>query len=136
MMTGFLASQGFKVSQKRVGRSLKRVDPLHHVWRQNTTRRLLNPVPYRAAYFGEKLHIDQNEKIIMYGVTHVCAVDGFSGKIVGFISMPVKSNSVIYDKLYRYVHCMEALLVLSVPSFSFGMQGYCSYIWIVGSSAC
>ena len=53
---------GFKVSQKRVGRSLKRVDPLHHVWRKNTTRRLLNPV-----------------------------------------------NSVTYDKLYRYVHCMEAL---------------------------
>ena len=44
------------------------------------------------------LIIDQNEKLIAFGVTHVCAVDGFSGKIVGFISMPVKSN---YDKLYR-----------------------------------
>lgn len=37
----------------------------------------------------------------MYGVTHVCAVDGFSGKIVGFVSMAVKSNEVIYEKLYR-----------------------------------
>ena len=41
----------------------------------------------------------------MFGVTHVCAVYGFSGKIVGFISMPVKSNTVIYEKLYRYAMC-------------------------------
>lgn len=41
-------------------------------------------------------------KLIAFGVTHVCAIDGFSGKIVGFISMPVKSNTIIYDKLYRY----------------------------------
>ena len=100
-MTGFLANQGFRVSQQRVGLSLKRVHPIHHSRRQNTAYRAINPVPYSAAYFGEKLHIDQNEKLIMYGVTHVCAVDGFSGKIVGFVSMPVKSNTVIYDKLYR-----------------------------------
>lgn len=42
------------------------------------------------------------QKLIAFGVTHVCAIDGFSGKIVGFISMPVKSNTIIYDKLYRY----------------------------------
>jgi len=35
-----------------------------------------NPVPYHADYFGHKLHIDQNEKLVMYGVTHVTAVDG------------------------------------------------------------
>ena len=88
-MTGFLASQGFKVSQQRVGYSLKRVSPFHHSRRQNTIHRLINPIPYTASYFGEKLHVDQNEKLIMYGVTHVCAIDGYSGKIVGFISMPV-----------------------------------------------
>ena len=82
MMTGFLASKGFKVSQQRVGVSLRRVNPFHHSRRQNTS---FNPIPYTAAYFGEKLHSDQNEKLIMYGVTHVCAVDGFSDKIVGFI---------------------------------------------------
>ena len=102
MMTGFLASQGFKVSQNCVGLALKRVDSYHHYRRQNTVMRLVNPIPYTAAYFGEKLHIDQNEKLIMYGATHVCAVDGFSGKIVGFVSMAVKSNKVIYEKLYRY----------------------------------
>jgi hypothetical protein len=62
---------------------------------------LINPVPYNATYFGEKLHVDQNEKLINFGVTHVCAVDGFSSKIVGFISMPVKNNIIIYKDLYR-----------------------------------
>ena len=102
MMTGFLASQGFKVSQNRVGLALKRVFPYHHSLRQNTVHRQINPIPYVAAYFGEKLHIDQNEKLVLYGVTHVCAVDGFSGKIVGFVSMAVKNNQIIYEKLYRY----------------------------------
>ena len=48
----------------------------------------VNPVVYRANYFGEKLHFDQNEKLVMYGVTHVLAVDGYSRKIVGFVTMP------------------------------------------------
>ena len=32
----------------------------------------------------------------MFGVTHACAIDGYSGKIVGFITMPVKNNIEIY----------------------------------------
>lgn len=48
----------------------------------------VNPVVYRANYFREKLHFDQNEKLVMYGVTHVLAVDGYSRKIVGFVTMP------------------------------------------------
>ncbi len=101
MMTVFLASQGFKVGQNRVGLALKRVFPRHHAGRQNTIHRLINPIPYTASYFGQKLHIDQNEKLVLYGVTHVCAVDGYSGRIVGFVSMAVKSNEIIYEKLYR-----------------------------------
>ncbi len=62
--------------------------------------RQVNPIPYTATYFGEKLHIDQNEKLIMYGVT-LCAIDGFSGKTVGFVSVAVKNNSIIYEKLYK-----------------------------------
>ena len=56
---------------------------------------------YAALYFGHKLHIDQNEKLKMYGVTHVVARDGFSGKIVSFVTMPIKSNTVIYEAIYR-----------------------------------
>ena len=66
----------------------------------NTLDRV-NPVQYAALYFGHKLHIDQNEKLKMYGVTHVVARDGFSGKIVSFVTMPVKGNIVIYEAIYR-----------------------------------
>lgn len=100
-MTGFLSSEGFRISQQRVGRSLERVNPVHHSHRRKCTHRSINPIPYNAQYFGEKLHVDQNEKLINYGVTHVCAIDGFSSKIVGFVSMPVKSNTIIYSELYR-----------------------------------
>ena len=69
----------------------------------NSTARQLNPVPYSAEYFGHKVHIDQNEKLVMYGVTHVCARDGYSGKVVAFITMPIKNNIEIYEHLFRYL---------------------------------
>ena len=75
-MTGLLASQGLRVSQQRVGESLRRMNPTYHHARRTATAKKMNPVPYRADYFGHKLHIDQNEKLVMYGVTHICAVDG------------------------------------------------------------
>lgn len=89
------------VSQQRVGQSLSRVNPNYHTARRTCTARRLNPVPYKADYFGHKLHVDQNEKCVMYGVTHICSVDDFSGKIVGFITMPVKNNVEIYTHLFR-----------------------------------
>ena len=100
-MTGLLRSRGISVSEARVGTSLRRVDPTHHLHRSRVTRRHLNPVPYHADYFGHKLHIDQNEKLVMFGVTHICAFDGFSGKIVSFITTPVKNCLEIYRHLYR-----------------------------------
>jgi hypothetical protein len=96
MMTGFLASQGFQVDQNRVGLALKRVSCFKTEYSSSADQ------PY-SSYFGEKLHIDQNENLVLYGVTHVCAVDGFSGKIVGFVSMAVKNNQIIYEKLYRWL---------------------------------
>lgn len=100
MMTGLLASEGVRACQLRVGQSLQRVNPGHHQRRLTRTYRLTNPVSYRSEYFGEKLHIDQNEKLVMFGVTHVCAVDGHSGRIVGFVTMPIKNNITIYSSLY------------------------------------
>ena len=101
MMTGYLSSQGFRCGERRIGTSLARVAPTFHFQRVSTTHRQTNPIPYTALYFGEKVHIDQNEKLVMFGVTHVCAVDGYSAKIVGFVSMPRKNNSLIYEHLYR-----------------------------------
>ena len=101
MMTGLLSSQGINISQQRVGESLSRVSPAYQDARRTSTARQTNPAPYYADYVGHKIHIDQNEKLVMYGVTHVAAVDGFSGMIVGFITMPVKNNVEIYSNLYR-----------------------------------
>ena len=56
---------------------------------------------YYAEYFGYKLHIDQNEKLIRFWVTHVAASDDYSGKLLGIISMPVKNYFTIYDELSR-----------------------------------
>ena len=94
-MVGVLASQGFHASAQRVGQSLSRVNHVYHERRQSRTERLTNPIPYSAKYFGHKVHIDQNEKLILFGVTHVCAVDGYSGMIVGFATFPVKNNIII-----------------------------------------
>ena len=45
--------------------------------------------------------MDQNEKLVMFGVTHICAIDGYSGRIVAFITMPVKNDVEIYEEIYR-----------------------------------
>ena len=47
----------------------------HPLWKEVT-------LLYTQEYFGHKMHIDQNEKLIHFGVTYVMARDGFSGKIV------------------------------------------------------
>ena len=114
-MTGLLSSKGMKISEQRVGEALKEVHPKYHQQRQRGTVQNLTPIPYKADYFGHKLHIDQNEKLGMYGVTHICAIDGFSRKIVGFITMPIKNNLEIYEHLYRYggENVMCELLTLS-----------------------
>ena len=47
------------------------------------------------------MHLDQNEKCVMFGVTHVVAIDGCSRKIVGFVTIPKKNPILIYDMLFR-----------------------------------
>lgn len=39
----------------------------------------------------------------MFGVTHVIAVDGYSYRVVGHATMPVKNNLTIYEEVYRLV---------------------------------
>ena len=99
-MTGLLASNGIRVSERRVGESLRRVHPTYQQARRLVAACQLNPVPYHADYFGHKIHIDQNEKLVMFGVAHICGIDGYSGKIVGFVSMPIKNCVEIYSKFF------------------------------------
>ena len=103
-MKGFLASKGIRVGQRQIAAVMPYCNPTYHRRRQANTAKLLNPIPYYASYFGNKLHVDQNEKMVMYGVTHICAVDGFSGKIVAFASMPLKNTVEIYKHIFRYVY--------------------------------
>ena len=100
-MVGVLASQGIRAGSQRVGQSLARVNPVSHERRRTRTERQTNPIPYSSKYFGNKVHIDQNEKLVLFGVTHVCAVDGYSGMIVGLATFPVKNNALVYEHLYK-----------------------------------
>ncbi|CAB1449821.1 unnamed protein product [Pleuronectes platessa] len=54
-----------------------------------------------SEYGGHKLHLDQNEKLMMFGVTRVLAVDGYSSKTIANATMPVKNNLVIFEEVYR-----------------------------------
>lgn len=101
MITGLLSSCGIHVNQQRVRESLCVVRPDYHNGRQTETAHQTNPIPYHADYVGHKLHVDKNEKLVMYGVTHVAAVDGYSEMILGFVSMLIKNNVEIYENLYR-----------------------------------
>ena len=98
---GLLRAEGIRVSQRRLGMSLRRMFPLAHSQRMQTLGRLINPIPYRADYFGEKIHFYQNEKLVMYGAVHVVAVDGYSRKIVGFCTMPRKNPITIFGTIFR-----------------------------------
>lgn len=78
-----------------------RVAPIYSQQRRSYTYRQFNPMPYYAEYHGHKLHLDQNEKLVNFGITHVAACDGYSGKLLGLVTMPVKNSLLIYDELFR-----------------------------------
>ena len=90
-LTGLLRSEGMVVGEQRVRESTRRVTPAYMEHRRQHSYRQLNPTPYYAEYYGHKLHMDQNEKLVRYGVTHVVASDGYSGKLMGVVTMPVKN---------------------------------------------
>ena len=80
---------------------LGEISPKAQRMRQNVAGHSLTPKICNAEYFGHKIHYDQNKKLGMFGVVHVCARDGFSGKLVGHATMARKNNLVIYEEMYR-----------------------------------
>ena len=90
------------IAEKRVGVALSMVSPRYTAQRRTSTTRAVNPIPYRADYFGHKLHIDHNERLVIYGVTHVVAIDGHSRFVVAGTTMPVKNNLTIYREISKY----------------------------------
>lgn len=97
-MKGLLDSKGVFITEKRIADSLQRIDPQAYERRRQNTIDRTNPVPYTASGFGHKL---QNEKLVMFGVTHMLAVVGYSGMIVAHTIMPIKNNLMIYENIYR-----------------------------------
>ncbi|XP_065919061.1 uncharacterized protein [Dysidea avara] len=105
-LTRVLASEGLKAGEKRVGESLKIVSPLYSQACRHSVARMTNPGTYQADYFGQKLHIDQNEKNVMFRAMHICAVEGFSRKIVAFTTMPIKTTTLFTREcIYRQIIC-------------------------------
>ena len=102
LLKGYIeATKGMRVSERKLKQVLPAIAPVGHYARQTSSLERSNPAIYSARYFGHKVHLDQNEKLIHFGVTYVMARDGFSGKIVGGAVMPCKNNLVIYDEVYR-----------------------------------
>ncbi|KAK2868874.1 hypothetical protein Q7C36_000745 [Tachysurus vachellii] len=100
MIKGYLAMKGVHAAETRIGTVLRTMNQSYHEARRQGARNL-NPIPYQAGYMGHKIHMDQNEKLAMFGVTHVLAIDGFSKKVVAHSTMPIKNNLAIYEDVFR-----------------------------------
>ena len=67
MMTGYVRQKhNIAIAENRVGVALSMVSPQYTPQRRRSVTRAVNPIPYRADYLRHKLHIDQNEKLLMY----------------------------------------------------------------------
>ena len=56
--------------------------------------------PYRADYFGHKLHLDQNEKLVMYA-----AINGHSRFLVSATTIPIKCVKWKFMKIFTGKKC-------------------------------
>ena len=63
MMAGYIQSKGQVLSRSQIRESLQEINPTDHERRRADTVHVRNPIPYNAAYYGHKLHCDQNEKL-------------------------------------------------------------------------
>ena len=72
MLKGYLTGvKGVQVSERRLRLLMPANAPQAHHSRQQNSQEQTNPAMYTARYYGHKLHLDQNEKLIHYCVTYV-----------------------------------------------------------------
>ena len=70
MMKGYLKGvKGINVSERKLRTIMPSLAPVNHSLRQSNSLERRNPAIYSARYFGHKIHLDQNEKLVHYGVT-------------------------------------------------------------------
>ena len=100
IMMGRLRRMGVSKSERKVGNALKKICPSTQAELCIQSGRLFNPKVYKEDYFGHKLHVDQNGKLVIYGVIHVVARDGYSRMITGYTTMIIKRNLAIFKKCF------------------------------------
>jgi hypothetical protein len=59
-------------------------------------------VPHNSQYFGHKLHVDLNEKLVDFNFLLVGAIDGFSGKLLSYFTIHRK-NCINVCQMYREI---------------------------------
>ena len=72
--------------------ALQMATPQYHQRRQTNTARLTNPIPYKANYFGQKLHIDQNQKLVITGLLMLLQSMVIHDFFLCGVTMTVKNN--------------------------------------------
>ena len=97
MLTGTLRSEGIKISEMRVCEAVIEIDPENNQLRINDQVRRFNPVPYTAAHFGQKCHIDLNEKLVDYACLLEGAIDWYSGYLLDIRVIAKKNCLDVYD---------------------------------------
>ena len=102
MMAGCIRSKGQVLSRSQIRKSLQRINPTDHERRRAATVRVRNPIPYNAAYYGHKLHCDQNERLSRHSCTLFAFNDGCSSKIVRMFGMPKKNATIVYSQ-FKFV---------------------------------
>ena len=100
MLQGTLRSNNIHAGEGRIRNAMLQVDPVNYNNRRTDSNRRFNPVPYNSQYFGHKLHIDCNEKLVHYGCVLIGAIDGYSGMIVSLFAVHRK-NCVDVCEMYR-----------------------------------
>ena len=89
-----MVAKRINVGKTKLKKLLSEINPEAQPKRQNVVGRLLNPKVCNGKIFVDKIHYDQNEKLGIFRVVHVCAQNGFSGKIVGHAKIVRKNNLV------------------------------------------
>ena len=98
MLTGALRAQGVHASEMRVRRAIMEAYPVNHAIRVTNGHRRFNPVPYNSQYFGHKLHLNLNEKLV--DCVLIGAIDGYSGMLMACFAVHRKST-VDVCQMYR-----------------------------------
>ena len=115
-----MKAKRINVGQTKIGELLSEMDPEAQPNRQNIVGSSLYPKICNAKVFAGKVHYDQNEKLGIFRVVHVCLRNGFSCKIVGHAKIARKNKLVIYEEEYR--------LVITFSLTKIGHFGFLKYL--------